>query len=586
MKFNQVNWKSAYEWLHEKQGLLVEVYKKGDVLKTRHLQILILKDFRTTAIAVRRVTSSSGSRTPGLDGVIATTAEERNALAQLVHSIVRRPSTYKPSAVKRVWIPKKDGTKRPLGIPTMVDRAVQAVYLEAIDPLVECNACKNSFGFRKFRSAQDAVLALRGKLIHPKASEWILNADITKCFDRINHDFLLRSVPVYRKVDRSVLKKMLKVKVIDMSDIIIPEMGTPQGSVLSPVLCNVALNGLEDTVKMKAAELCKPILGLKGNPKVHVVRYADDFIVVGPSKKMLKVLKPYIEDFLAERGLEISKAKSSLFNIWEQEFEFLGFSFDKRRFNYKKRSETSWVKRSYKSTSRIIIKPSNDNLGKFKNKIRDIIRSHTDLSVLVLKLNEYLRGWAMYFATTGDSAECVRKLHRFVLWRCWDKVAKLYPKTPRKTLRKRFFPRHKFYQLGRYVERSWVFSVPTKLERPSNEDAKLRLFNLDSIRAPGKALIPMGLNAYEKADRAKLENRILYTNFPSGTVEKICRRQKFICPACGQSLSNGEDIEVHHLPSLKNLSLHATPNTRVKTVALHKICHSRVHKELRNGSEI
>jgi RNA-directed DNA polymerase len=566
--------------------LLVEVYKKGDISKTRHLQIMILKDFRTTAIAVRRVITSSGSRTPGLDGVTVTTAEERDAFSHQVHMIVRSPSIYKPNAVKRVWIPKKDGSKRPLGIPTIVDRAVQAVYLEAIDPLVECNACKNSFGFRKFRSAQDAVLDLRGKLIHPKASEWILNADIAKCFDRINHDFLIRSVPVYRKVDRNVLRKMLKAKVIDMSNVINPEMGTPQGSVLSPVLCNVALNGLEEMVKTKSIELCVPILGYRGNPKVHVVRYADDFIVIGPSKNMLKALRSYIESFLAERGLEISKAKSSLFNLREQEFEFLGFSFDKKRFNYKKRSEVSWAKRSYKSTSRIIIKPSKNNLGKFKNKVRDIIGSHTDLSALVLKLNEYLRGWAMYFATTGDSAECVRKLHRFVLWRCWDKVVRLFPCTPRKTIRKRFFPKHRFYQLGRYVERSWVFSVPTKLERPSVKDAKLRLYNLDSIRAPGKATIPLGLNAYEKADRTKLEKRILYTNFPSGTVEKICKRQKFICPACGQSLCNGEKVEVHHLPSLKDLRLRATPNAQVKLVALHKLCHSQVHRKLRNCSEI
>ncbi len=586
MKFNQVNWKLAYEWLHEKQALLVEVYKKGDILKVRNLQISILKDFRTTAIVVRRVTTSSGSRTPGVDEVIVTSAEERDALALQVFKIVRTPSIYKPSAVKRVWIPKKDGSQRPLGIPTIVDRAVQAVYLEAIDPLVEQNACKNSFGFRKFRSAQDAVLALRGKLIHPKASEWILNADIKKCFDRINHDFLLRSVPVYRKVDRNVIKKMLKAKIIDMRAVTIPEMGTPQGGVLSPLLCNVALNGLEEMVKMKAVEFCKPILGRRGNPKVHVVRYADDFIIIGPSKKMLKVLRPHVEDFLAKRGLEISKAKSSLFNIWEQEFEFLGFSFNKKRFNYKKRAEVSWSKRSYKSTSRIIIKPSDDNLRKFRNKVRDIVGSHTDLSTLVLKLNEYLRGRAIYFAITGDSAERVRGMHRFVLRKCWEKVAKLHRETPRKALRKRFFPNHKFYQLGRYVQRSWVFSVPTKLERPSVDDAKLRLFNLDSIRAPGKAQIPMGLNTYEKADREKLGKRVLYTSLPSGTVEKICRRQKFICPACGQSLSNGEDIEVHHMPSLKDLRLHATLSTQVKTVVLHKLCHSRIHKDLQNSSKM
>ena len=184
-----------------------------------------------------------------------------------MHSIVRSSSTYKPYAVTHVWIPKKDGTKRPLGIPTMLDREVQAVYLEAIDPLVECNACKNSFGFRKCRSAQDAVLALRGKLIHPKSSEWILNVDIAKCFDRINYNFLLRSVPVYQKVDCSVLRKMLKAKVIDMRDIVILEMGTPQGSVLSPILCNVALNGLEETSKNESCRTLQASIGILGKPR-------------------------------------------------------------------------------------------------------------------------------------------------------------------------------------------------------------------------------------------------------------------------------------------------------------------------------
>jgi RNA-directed DNA polymerase len=560
----------------------VEVYEKQDIEKVRHLQISILKDFRTTAIAVRRVTTTSGSKTPGLDNIVANTAEEREKIASHVYKIVRNPSTYEPRAVKRTWIPKKDGTKRPLGIPSIIDRAVQAVYLEAIDPLVECHSCKNSYGFRKFRSAQDAVLALRGKLIHPKASEWVLNADIKKCFDRINHEFLLRSVPVYRKVDRNVMKKMLKAKVIDMRDVVHPEMGTPQGSVLSPVLCNVALNGLEETIKQKSIELRIPILKRKGNPKVHVVRYADDFIVIGPSKKMLKALIPCIEEFLSERGLEISQKKSSLFNIWEINLEFLGFSFRKRRFNYKRRFEVSWSKPKKKSSSRIIIKPSIENQEKFKLKVRDIIRRHSNLSTLVLKLNEYLRGWTNYFALTGDSSERVRKLHRFILKLCWRKVTKLYPHKTKKEIRKQFFPKHRFYQLGRYVTRAWVFSVPTKLERPSVEDAKLRLYNLDSIRAPGRAMVQTGLNAYKKEDLKKLEKRKEHSVPTSNTAEKICRRQNFICPVCGQSLTNGESIEVHHIPSIKELRLDHSLNKQIKTVALHKLCHTRLHSKITN----
>lgn len=337
-------------------------------------------------------------------------------------------------------------------------------------------------------------------------------------------------------------------------------------------------------IKEKSVELCKPILGRRGNPKVHVVRYADDFIVIGPSKKMLVALRPFIKSFLSERGLEISKAKSSLFNIWEQDCEFLGFSFRKRRFNYKKRFEVSWNKSKNKSQSRIMIRPSMDNLRKFKSKVRDIIRYHVDLSTLVLKLNEYLCGWAIYFASTGDSSEQVRKLHRFVLWACWYKVRMLYPRMPMKQIRKRFFPPHKFYQLGRYVNRSWVFSVPTKLERPSVENAKLRLFNLDSVRAPGKAIIPAGLNAYKKEDYTRLMKRKATVAVTSGMVEKICKRQNFICLVCGQSLGNGEDIEVHHIPSLKELRLHSGLNKQTKLVALHKLCHSRVHSKATKSS--
>lgn len=222
-----------------------------------------------------------------------------------------------------------------------------------------------------------------------------------------------------------------------------------------------------------------------------------------------------------------------------------------------------------------------DNLRKFKSKIREIIRSHANLSTLVIKLNEYLYGWANYFALTGDSAECVRNLHGFVLRACWYKVVKLYPNMPRKQIRKRFFPSHKFYQLGRYVSRAWVFSVPTKLERPSVKDAKLRLYNLDSIKAPGKATISTGLNAYKKEDLTKLEKRKARVAVPSGTIERIYNRQNFICPTCGQSLENGEDIEVHHIPSLKEMRSHPSLKKQVKLVALHKLCHLRVHSKER-----
>ena len=357
MKFEKINWRSAYSWLEIEQEKLIEAYEKKDKNLIIKIQVSILKDFRITAIAVRRVATNKGSNTPGVDGKVLKTAKDRTELAKAAHKILLNPSTYKPDAVKRVWVSKDNGGRRPLGIPTTINRAVQAVYLEVVDPIVEINSCENSYGFRKFRSAKDAVLSLRGKLIHPKASEWVLSADISKCFDKISHEFLLRHVPLHRKVDRNIIMKMLKAKVIDQRDVFESENGTPRGGILSPVLANIALNGLEKAIKEKAAEVVKSVLGRRGNPKVHVVRYADDFIILAPSKKMLLVLMPAIENFLSKRGLQISKDKSSLFNIWENEIQFLRFSFKKKAFNYRTSVEIVWEKRKTKSKSRIEIFP-------------------------------------------------------------------------------------------------------------------------------------------------------------------------------------------------------------------------------------
>ena len=164
MKFEKINWKSAYEWLEQKQEMLLKAYKKRDIETIRRIQCAILKDFRTTAIAVRRISENQGSSTPGVDKLIVKTIKERNELAKKTHKIMCNPSKYIASPIRRIWIPKSDGTKRPLGIPTTLDRAIQAVYLEAIDPIVEEQSCLDSYGFRKLRSAQDAVLAFRALL--------------------------------------------------------------------------------------------------------------------------------------------------------------------------------------------------------------------------------------------------------------------------------------------------------------------------------------------------------------------------------------------------------------------------------------
>ena len=579
MKFEKINWKSAYEWLEQKQEMLLKAYKKRDIETIRRIQCAILKDFRTTAIAVRRISENQGSSTPGVDKLTVKTIKERNELAQKTHKIMCNPSKYIASPIRRIWIPKSDGTKRPLGIPTTLDRAIQAVYLEAIDPIVEEQSCLDSYGFRKLRSPQDAVLAFRSKLIHPKASEWVLNVDIKKCFERISHDFLLRHIPVHRKVDRNIMMKMLKANVINQGKTEILNEGTPQGSVLSSVLSNIALNGLEEMIKKESIVInTKLYKKYKRNLNVHVVRYADDFLIIGSSKKFLKGLEYKLRDFLKERGLDISKEKSSLVNLRENEVKFLGFTFKKRKFNYRVRTEIVWSKRKSKATHKIIIKISKAKLLFFKKRVREIIKRNNDLSTLVINLNNYLRGWTNYFALTSDSAKQIRDLHRFILKLCRIKVKKLYPKMGKKEMKRRFFPKHVFYQHGRYVKRSWVFSVPVKLERPSDNKAKVRLYNLDSVKAPGKPIIPKGLNAYCSIEKVKLQRKKSLLPLTS-SLEKAVIQQKEICPVCGQSLMNGEGLELHHSPSIQKLRVTHMLSKNVKLIALHKLCHRQLHKK-------
>lgn len=264
---------------------------------------------------------------------------------------------------------------------------------------------------------------------------------------------------------------------------------------------------------------------------------------------MLLVLKPAVDEFLLEKNLEIPQEKSFLFNIRENEIRFFGFSFRKRKFNYRTKSETAWKNKNTKSSARIDILPSQEKQKLFKLKVKKIISVHSDVSTLIIVLNQYLKGWAHYFNTTSTSAEHVRKCHRPDFRLCWKKVLQFHPNLTRDRLKKRFFPKHKFYQNGLYVTRAWVFSSETKLERRSDPITKVKLYNLDSVEPPKQPMISAGLNAYILIDKLRLERGVSF--LASSATERVGRRQKFVCPTCGQSLKNGETFELHHSLSLK-----------------------------------
>ena len=259
---------------------------------------------------------------------------------------------------------------RPLGIPTMIDRAVQAVYHLGVDPAVEARSDKNSFGFRKSRSTHDAVTAIRmimDKTTHP---HWIVEADITKCFDRISHEFLMKETPIRHK---HVLEQWLKAGIMEELNFIESAEGTPQGGIMSPTLCNIALNGLESTIR-KANPLIKGI-----TQGVNVIRYADDMIITARTQETAIKNKKILAEFLSERGLELNDKKTSITHI-KKGFDFLGFNFKRlpkdSRFNADTNQETV-----------LIIKPSKKGITKLVNNIKQSITKYKPIEKIIADLN-------------------------------------------------------------------------------------------------------------------------------------------------------------------------------------------------------
>ena len=421
--WQSVDWGATQDSVRRLQLRIAKACKEGQKGKVKALQWLLTHSKSAKLLAVRRVTTNRGKRTPGLDGIVWRTSRQKWLAANDLNR-----KGYKASPLRRIYIPKKNGKKRPLGIPTMKDRAMQALYLLALEPVTETTADLHSYGFRPFRSTADAIEQCFTLLARRCSPRWVLEADISGCFDNISHDWLLQQA----LMDRQPLQQWLKSGFVERQSLFPTQSGTPQGGTISPCLANLTLNGLEKAIRESVGP----------KRKVNCVRYADDFIVTGDSHEVLsKQVLPAVRCFLSVRGLTLSDEKTRIVPINEG-FDFLGFNIRKYR-------------------EILLIKPAKANIKTFLCDIRRFIKESVSvkLSVLLRRLNAKLRGWCQYYRHAVSSKAFSRvdaAVFRILLR--WTK--RRHPCKSAKWRVKKYFTT--------IADRSWVFHDQSRLGSPNS----------------------------------------------------------------------------------------------------------------------
>jgi len=503
-----------------------------------------VNSFSAKSLAVKRVSENDGKRTPGVDGETWSTPEAKwQAIQQLDSRGLR------PQPLRRVYIPKRGGHKaRPLGIPTMLIRAQQALHLQGLEPVAETRADPHSYGFRRCRGTQDAIEHVFNLLARKDAAPWILEGDIKGCFDGFSHGWLDGHIPM----DKKVLRDWLKAGYVEKRKLFPTEAGTPQGGIASPTIANIALDGLEAVLTERFGSTRAAL----GRSRVRLVRYADDFLILGSSKELLEQeVKPYVEAFLAERGLELSTEKTLITHISEG-FDFLGQNV--RKYD-----------------GRLLIKPSAKNVKTFLESVREIIKVNCSVKqeTLINLLNPKLRGWANYHRHVVAKETYAMVDHH--IWQAlWRWARRRHPNKSCGWVRRKYF-RTQNHQ-------HWVFATQTR-----GYDGKPRALTLISasdtrivrhvrVRSDANPFDPAWDSYFAERQGSRMLKRLQDRGFPT----RLWQQQQGKCPGCG--LLIGEDDRWVIQPVIPFKSGGGRSLTNLKM--LHSSCQRLFHLVARKES--
>jgi RNA-directed DNA polymerase len=468
LDWESVDWKKVERKVKELQIRIAKAVREKRYRLAKSLQWLLTHSFYAKLLAVRRVITNKGKRTPGVDGVVWKTSKQKMRAVNLLNK-----RGYRPAPLRRVYIKKKSGRLRPLGIPTMKDRAMQALYVLALAPVAEATGDPNSYGFREHRSCSDAIEQCFICLSRRNSPRWVLEADIQACFDRIDHEWMVNHI----LTDKKILCAWLEAGCIDKGRLYPTEAGTPQGGVASPTLANMTLDGLELAIKNAVPR----------GSKVNVIRYADDFIVTAISKEILKEkVKPAIRIFLKERGLNLSGEKTKITRI-EDGFDFLGQHL--RKYGDK-----------------LIIIPSKNSVKAIIAKTKMIIKAnlgHTT-SKMIGELNPAIRGWVNYHRHV-----CSKKTFRYVdsciFKNLWHWARRRHQNKGAQWIRNRYFRK-----IG---SRNWSFFATQKTRK--RESKAIDLFYMSRAQIVRHIKIRKDANPYDKDWQIYFSKRSMRKYYPA-----------------------------------------------------------------------